>query len=635
MAYTIRNTRGDTLKTIADGTLDSTLPIKLYGKNYLGYGEGLQNNLIAILENFTKDTEPSAPLKGQLWYDNANLDLKVYNGTAFVQAIKTVSNLAAGNISVTSNITVANINFTTAMTGPQLVSNIATGTAPISVNSTTQVPNLNVAVAGNLINGNSNVIVNANSYVTISVGGTANVVNVATDSMTITGNITANIANLTTINSGLLQNGNSNVTITANSDVTIASNGSARITVAANGSTGFGTATPSYQIETTQSIKVGTYLGVNANPSTSARVYANQGADYTLGTNYAYYIAGSGYAGGIALDATSMQIGHNSGSRALTFHSGASWAKRMTIDGASGNVGIANTSPAHTLSVTGTMNISGNANVGNIGTAAVVATANISTTAKYVKTTSSGITGGAYGNITRYPTLTLTSNADIHLSSSTTGNSTTSQNYGITFSQGSVGTTGAIMFSENTTDGTGIGFYASNNYAAAPQLKLSIEPGGNMLPGANASQSLGSTTLRWSNIWGLSSSAQYADLAEMYRSDADYEPGTVLQIGGEHEITVCNSPRSDRVFGCVSTDPAYLMNDSERDGIWLPVVLTGRAPIRVKGQVRKGDRLVSAGDGAAMSTGTFGSSYQIEIGRALEDKTTEEMGLIEAYISTK
>jgi hypothetical protein len=300
-----------------------------------------------------------------------------------------------------------------------------------------------------------------------------------------------------------------------------------------------------------------------------------------------------------------------------------------------GNVGIANTAPTHTLSVTGTVNVSGNANVGNIGTAAVVATANVSTTAKYVKTTGASITGGAAANITRYPTFTATSNADIHLSSTITGNATVSQNYGITFAQGSYGTTGAIMFSENNSDGTAIGFYVSNNYSAAAQLRMSIEPSGTILPGANATQSLGSTTLRWSNIWGLSSSAQYADLAEKYRSDADYAPGTVLEIGGEHEITVCNTPRSDKVFGCVSTDPAYLMNDNNKEGIWLPVVLTGRAPIRVAGPVNKGDRLVSAGNGAAMAAGTFSSSYQTEIGRALETKNTEEIELIEAYISTR
>jgi hypothetical protein len=158
---------------------------------------------------------------------------------------------------------------------------------------------------------------------------------------------------------------------------------------------------------------------------------------------------------------------------------------------------------------------------------------------------------------------------------------------------------------------------------------------GSFAPSSNASVQLGLTGARWSNVWGISSSAQYADLAEKYRSDADYEPGTVLQIGGEYEITVCDTPRSDRVFGCVSTDPAYLMNDSERDGIWLPVVLAGRAPVKVAGTVAKGDRLVSAGNGAAMSAGLAGSSYQTEIGRALEDKNTEDVGLVEAFISTK
>jgi hypothetical protein len=106
-------------------------------------------------------------------------------------------------------------------------------------------------------------------------------------------------------------------------------------------------------------------------------------------------------------------------------------------------------------------------------------------------------------------------------------------------------------------------------------------------------------------------------------------------LGGEFEVTECDSPRNNRVFGCVSTNPAYLMNDGEKEGIWLPVVLTGRTPIKVIGPVVKGTRLVSAGNGAAMGAGMFGSDYQIEIGRSLEDKETEEMGLIEAYISTK
>ena len=59
---------------------------------------------------------------------------------------------------------------------------------------------------------------------------------------------------------------------------------------------------------------------------------------------------------------------------------------------------------------------------------------------------------------------------------------------------------------------------------------------------------------------GTATQARYADLAEKYEADSDYEPGTVLVIGGDKEVTVTDEPGSYAVVGVVSTDPAYLMN---------------------------------------------------------------------------
>jgi hypothetical protein len=167
----------------------------------------------------------------------------------------------------------------------------------------------------------------------------------------------------------------------------------------------------------------------------------------------------------------------------------------------------------------------------------------------------------------------------------------------------------------------------------SPAEKLVVA--GNILPSANATYNLGATGSRWSNIWGLSSSAQYADLAEKYHSDEDYPAGTVVMIGGVNEITRCDEALSTSVFGCISTNPAFLMNDFNHSGTWLPVVLTGRAPVMVAGKCKKGDRLVSAGNGAARVGSITELSYHTEIGRALRDKNTEEPELIEAYISTR
>ena len=84
--------------------------------------------------------------------------------------------------------------------------------------------------------------------------------------------------------------------------------------------------------------------------------------------------------------------------------------------------------------------------------------------------------------------------------------------------------------------------------------------------------------------------AQYADLAEIYESDADYEPGTVVVIGGDKEVTQCKMLQDPRVVGVVSTNPAYLMN---KDANGVAVALRGKVPCKVEGPVRKGDVLVT------------------------------------------
>ena len=80
MAYTVTTTAGATIATVADGTVNTTATsITLIGKNYAGYGIFLNENYIQHLENFSNSTPPNAPLTGQLWYDNVNDILKVYN----------------------------------------------------------------------------------------------------------------------------------------------------------------------------------------------------------------------------------------------------------------------------------------------------------------------------------------------------------------------------------------------------------------------------------------------------------------------------------------------------------------------------------------------------------------------------
>ena len=81
MAYTINRTDGTIVTTITDGTSDNTTSLTLFGKSFSGFGEGLNENLIKLLENSSSTSAPSAPLKGELWFDNNTNNLKVYKSS--------------------------------------------------------------------------------------------------------------------------------------------------------------------------------------------------------------------------------------------------------------------------------------------------------------------------------------------------------------------------------------------------------------------------------------------------------------------------------------------------------------------------------------------------------------------------
>ena len=83
MAYTINKTDGTAITTITDGTIDNTTSLTLFGKSYSGFGELLNENLVKLLENSASTASPTAPLKGELWFDTSTNQVKVYDGTSF------------------------------------------------------------------------------------------------------------------------------------------------------------------------------------------------------------------------------------------------------------------------------------------------------------------------------------------------------------------------------------------------------------------------------------------------------------------------------------------------------------------------------------------------------------------------
>jgi hypothetical protein len=144
---------------------------------------------------------------------------------------------------------------------------------------------------------------------------------------------------------------------------------------------------------------------------------------------------------------------------------------------------------------------------------------------------------------------------------------------------------------------------------------------GHIVPGANITYNLGSTTAYWNTVYGVSfvgtsTTAKYADLAENYQADSQYMPGQVVEFGGTREVTL-GTADSTAVAGVVSTNPAHLMNGGLNGPNVVAVALQGRVPCNVIGPVKKGQMMVSAGFGFAKPS----NNPQVGqvIGKALQD----------------
>ena len=173
------------------------------------------------------------------------------------------------------------------------------------------------------------------------------------------------------------------------------------------------------------------------------------------------------------------------------------------------------------------------------------------------------------------------------------------------YAAASTGTTGSTIVERDVHGGVwGSNIYATNAYATNAYL----------------------TTATAVLFDGVASSAQYADLAEKYLPDAEYEPGTVVVIGGEKEIT--KSDMGQRAIGVISTNPAYMMNKDLEGGVY--VALKGRVPCKVYGNILKGQRLIAGENGAA--TSPFNGPSPDVFAVALESHEGNDVDVIEVVV---
>ena len=310
---------------------------------------------------------------------------------------------------------------------------------------------------------------------------------------------------------------------------------------------------------------------------------------------------------------TSALVWENSNSYLTWYGSGVSNANTGAISGTLGTmqlgqVLIANNTPSFANS-TGALQVSGGISTGGN----VFAGEHVYASGD-VTSVNSGIFGSirSNANISAATTLTaagaataqsLSSNSFVTVHTTlVTGGNTTVNGLAVNASA-TVGSTLGVIGSITAAGGlqnTPIG-----NTTATTATFTTVMTG-NVLPTTANAFTLGNSSTWYSAVYATAVQSYYADLAEKYIADHEYEPGTVVVFGGTEEITVTTRTGDKRVAGVISTDPAYLMNMSSSG---LPVALRGKVPVKVVGQVSKGDLLITSDEpGYAVSVG-FRSDY--------------------------
>ena len=600
MPYIINKYNGSELVVLQDGTLDTSTSIGLLGRNYVGYGEVQNENFLFLLENFAGTNPPARAVEGQTWYDSVNNKLNTYDGTNWVPvgAATSSENAPSGptegalwfKIS-TKQLYVYSTISGWILVGPEGVSGF--GETRIKAAILRDINSVNHAVLLVLvddevlsIHSSDTFIINALDAI-IGFNELQKGVTLSTNTL-ISGNVLGNSTTATRLQNGRFING---VYFDGSNDIAITANTAAILTRGTylTGNNFNGSAATTWSVDASS---INTIGKVVARDSTGSFAGGTITADQFIGPLTGNVTAISGTSTFYSLVANNIQ--------GFTFSGLAAQASILApgraINGVqfNGSQDITVTAAASTLS--GTTLAAGviNSSLTSVGTLAGVAV------------TDTGATIGDAGEIHLFingnaPTLAITNGLGLTITINDAYQ--TGDEASFEFISSSV-----ALAAGGTADPTFVGDVSS---------KCNIG-----LPG----RTFGSV---YADIFnGVATSAQYADLAENYVADAEYEPGTVLEFGGNFEVTLAEDG-TNRVAGVVTTNPAYLMNSKCEGQYVSALALQGRTPCKVRGHVRKGDMLMSGGAGFARRA----QSPQMGtiIGKALSDFNGAE-GVIEVAV---
>ncbi len=583
MAYQVDRFNGTFLVSVDDGTIDTTTDLRFLGKNYAGYGEVQNENFLHLLENFANTSAPPKAVTGQIWYDSGNKKLRFYDGTRF----RTASGAEVGP-TAPSGLQSGDFWFDTS--SEQLYA--WNGTDFVLIGPETA-PDLGAsAIIAQVVKdtlGNNHTIVKVNS------GGDTMLV-ISKDAFTLNSVINP-ITGFETIKKGanlVNTNGTTGVTSTDHFYWGTASNAARLGGYPASDYIRIGEIAFEQEVSFSDA---GFVLG----DQNDIRFRVENGdepvIENRLGNTITMRIriTDSDLRNVAIFTPTAILPGANN-----FFNIGSSTSKYANIH-ATTFLG------ALTGNVTG--NLTGN-HTGNL-IAADESTAFNAASKTFIGNFSGTLTGNVIGSVTGTATNALTLNSLVgEIASVATSIAVRDSSSNITANRfiGTADKADRIKIDDAAVD-TDVSYRSAKTTIAANSIAARDSSG-------NISANL---------FQGTATAAQYADLAEKYLADQEYEVGTVVAVGGEKEVTAAKY--GDRAIGVVSANPAFMMNKDLEGGTY--IALKGRVPVKVTGAVRKGQRLVAANNGTAVAAVPHANDV---FAIALESSDNTDVKLIEAIV---
>jgi hypothetical protein len=598
MAYQVDKFNGQFFVSVEDGTIDTSSDLRFVGKNYAGYGEVQNENFLHLMENFANTTAPPKQVTGQIWFDSANKKLKFYDGLKWKSA-------GGAEVSSTAPSGLTTGDFWWDNSAKQLYAYTGTEFTLVGPESSPELGASTIVAA--VVKGT--VLTSVGPHTILQVFADDKVIGIYSKTAFTLDNTQNPIEDFTVIKKGFTL---------AKSQTGISTDDYVLWGTASNAARLGGFSADEY-IRTGDSSFPGEVAfsdpGFTVGNGNDLRVRVENGDEVIienrLGNDITFKITVTE-----TTDERQVMVVRSTGV--------VPGDDNLYTLGTS----LLRWSNVHATTFTGNVvgNLTGDSTGVHIGN--VLASDNtviINGTTKQIGYAGANLVGTLTGSVTGSAASATNSSKlnDLNPSVSVVGagiatipvRDTAGNIYANQFIGTVEKTDKTFIDAANTVVDPTWSATVSTQYRTAKLLATPYS-----IAARDASANI------TANIFnGTATAARYADLAEKYLGDQEYETGTVVVIGGDAEVTACSA--GQRAIGVVSANPAYMMNSELEGGTY--IALKGRVPVKVTGAVNKGDSLIAGESGTAVAGE---SNSNIAFAVALESNNDTSVKVIEALV---